>query len=67
MKSKQSSTKQLNSSKSIGETIIEDSEQSSLLYEKGIFLLNFKLKTHFLKLNLQTLLSVKIKFPLDLL
>ena len=67
MKSKQSSTKQLSSSKSIGETIIEDSEQSSLLYEKGIFLLNFKLKTYFLNLNLQTLLSVKIKFPLDLL
>lgn len=41
MKSKQSSTKQLNSSKSIGETIIEDSEQSSLLYEKGIFFVKF--------------------------
>lgn len=66
MKSKQSSSKRLTSSKSIGETIIEDSEQPSLLNEKGNFLLNFKLKTHFWKLNLQTLLLVKIKFPLDL-
>lgn len=62
MKSKQSSLKQLNSSKSIGETIIEDSEQSSLLNEKRIFLLNFKIKTYFLKLILQLRLSVKIKF-----
>lgn len=62
MKSKQSSLKQLNSSKSIGETIIEDSEQSSLLNEKRIFLLNFKIKTYFLKLILQLHLSVKIKF-----
>jgi hypothetical protein len=62
MKSKQSSLKQLNSSKSIGETIIEDSEQSSLLNEKRIFLINFKIKTYFLKLILQLRLSVKIKF-----
>ncbi len=50
MKSKQSSSKHLNSLKSIGETMIEDSEQLNLLNEKGIFLFNFKLKTHFLKL-----------------
>lgn len=47
MKSKQSSSKRLTSSKSIGETFIEDSEQPSLLNEKGNFLINFKLKTHF--------------------